>query len=266
MKERELVEQGLLCQNCGKKYDSHKVLYWKTMKPAVVGKTCPDCHRKKNEASSVRMKERNPMKDGRTANKMSRTIRRNNATRDPVVLTDEHRQKISEAQKRFNASKEGKRCRRKKSGLMTANNPMHDDAVVEKKKDTWKVNKASGKYTFPTGKDHWLWKGNRNFNLYVRSNLYRPWIFEVLKRDDFTCTRCEQKSGVVHVHHLRPLRDIIEITLGVEGVDPTALEDVKDEWPRLADQVVKEHRLEDGTTLCPKCHEIVDKHYRKRKQ
>ena len=73
-------------------------------------------------------------------------------------------------------------------------------------------------------------KARRNNNAAERRDgAYRRWRLAVLDRDDRTCRGCGRCDGVMHVHHIRPFADNPELRLDVDN----------------------------GITLCPKCHSWV---------
>ena len=76
------------------------------------------------------------------------------------------------------------------------------------------------------------WRGGiKTENSKFRSSPeYRDWRESVFKRDDFACQKCGKVGGDLHAHHLVPF-----------SLDPES---------RL--------RLENGQTLCRKCHHETD--------
>jgi len=151
------------------------------------------------------------------------------------------------------------------SARMKNNNPMKRADVAEKVSKTFHDRIESGKITFKRGAEHWLWKGNRGFNLDCRNRLYKPWILEVLKRDKFICTMCGSKKNL-HVHHIRTLRKIINIVLQKNGICAIKDVDTKSElYERLMQEVVNEHKISDGITVCVICHDEIDERYRRYK-
>lgn len=86
------------------------------------------------------------------------------------------------------------------------------------------------------GKNHYNWKGGVTpENQIIRRSLkYRKWRTAVFKRDKYTCTLCGDK-GYVQAHHRKPFSEYPELRFDVNN----------------------------GQTLCKKCHADVDKHYRR---
>jgi hypothetical protein len=158
--------------------------------------------------------------------------------------------------------KEIEESRTRVSENMKKNNPMFCQKTRMKVSKTFKKNIEIGKIQYKHGKNHHLWKGNRSFNLVCRSRLYGPWIKKVMTRDKFSCTLCNKK-GKLQVHHVRFLRDIIKIVLLKNNIKDINNIDVNsDLYEILIQKVIKEHNLNDGITLCKKCHAEIDDRYR----
>lgn len=153
--------------------------------------------------------------------------------------------------------------RAKSAKRMRKNNPMRDKDVSARNHAAAKRSRQEGAWAQPVGPAHHRWRGNRRFNLACRTRLYGAWTLPVMERDGFCCCRCGNRGdrGTLHVHHVRPLREIIESVLDERGVSqPDTLPD--DSRSQLIDAVVAEHELSDGTTLCPECHEKLDDCYK----
>lgn len=98
----------------------------------------------------------------------------------------------------------------------------------------WQKGKSKGKYNRDQSKEkNPNWKGgvsDKN-NLIRTSKKYKNWRKKIFKRDDWTCQKCGSRSGknkavILHAHHIKPF----------------AL------YPDLR------FNLENGITLCKKCH------------
>ena len=71
-----------------------------------------------------------------------------------------------------------------------------------------------------------------------------------MERDNFKCCWCTgNKSLVVHHHQ----RTFVDIVTAVRARLPTM------DGEALLDAIVAEHKLEDGVTLCKKCHDAYHK-------
>ena len=243
----------IVCRQCRKidEYDSSKL----HLSPIKVGKNlCEECLSKSRKALSLKMKNCNPMHKEGVKKKVSESVKTLHATGvyDNVIrpkhinyqLTDDGKKSLSEK--------------------MRNNNPMKRKEVVDKVKETYKRKIQSGEMVYKRGHDHHLYKGNKTFNLDCRKWL-KGWIEQNLRRDNYTCTRCQKNKCALHVHHLRPLREIISKILleeKINNVDQLKKENIT-EYERLIGIVVKEHSLEDGITLCKECHGEVDERYRR---
>ena len=151
--------------------------------------------------------------------------------------------------------------KRNVSERMKKNNPMFDENVRNAVSETLKRNYRNGKIKKRFGKDNVNWRGYRNLNLDVRQRLYTRWIKLVMERDLFSCTKCG-KQGLLHVHHIKPLRSIIKEVLEKYDKKETDYDRNSLEYQQLLEDIVHYHKLSDGITLCKECHEIVDYRFR----
>lgn len=101
------------------------------------------------------------------------------------------------------------------------------------------------------------------FRKLCKSLLYTTWVRPIMERDEFKCQHCGETKNL-EVHHLKPFRVIL---LEASKKEELNLNDYKtfsdDEFERLRNAIVKMHKMEDGITLCEKCHKEMDK-YRKK--
>lgn len=144
------------------------------------------------------------------------------------------------------------------SRRMKRSNPMKNAETKRKMSETLKKRHKLGWIRFPTGPAHWLWKGNREPSFVIRARI-KPWVKDVLKRDQFRCILCGKKRGL-EVHHLRSFKDIVEeerIRLGLGRL--STLDVSSEDFQRLCQAVFEAHRLSDGETLCDECHSKKDK-------
>jgi hypothetical protein len=153
----------------------------------------------------------------------------------------------------------------KTSERMKLNNPMKRVEVVEKVRQTIKKRIDAGEVVYKLGSARGNWRGNRGFNLDCRSRLYKPWIIHVLKRDCFKCTLCGNNRNL-HVHHIRALRIIIDTILLKNNISHIKEVDTKSTlYEKLIQDVILEHKLNDGITVCVSCHDKIDPRYRRYK-
>jgi hypothetical protein len=137
---------------------------------------------------------------------------------------------------------------------MQQSNPMKNPETVRKVQDSIK---SMGGVIHPKGREHHLWKGNRKHSFVLRARTSR-WSRRILERDGFHCTRCGA-GGKLEVHHLTPVRDIIDLLL--EKFNKNHLEEFdinSEEWDCFASEFEKENDKVDGISLCKQCHAIVD--------
>jgi len=79
-----------------------------------------------------------------------------------------------------------------------------------------------------SGANHHNWKGGPNFkNRRIRGRIeYRLWRESVFARDNWTCQKCKTSGGYLHSHHIRNFAQFVELRTSIEN----------------------------GITLCKKCH------------
>lgn len=148
-----------------------------------------------------------------------------------------------------------KETREEMSNRMKINNPMFDKKVKEKARHTFKEKIKNGEITYKKGKEHHLYKGNRKRSFILRSRLI-PWIKKWLKFYDYTCCECDKRGGKLEVHHIKPFREIVsKYTNNLNDLS-------EDEFERISDLIVEEHKNIEGLVVCKKCHSNIDE-YRK---
>lgn len=244
------VEQKLVCTNCGKVLEIVLKNKTKDIPEILPYKVCDECKKSSKEARSECMKLNNPSYE-------------KSLTKKEYI---EKQKKLEEYNNKENKLKRKKIFLKRTSERMRKNNPMFKEEVVGKMRKTFKENISNGKIIYKKGKEHHLYKGNRNFNKQVRIEL-REWVRKKMELDNFTCTKCGKTNCELQVHHLEPLRNIIikflekynialeEFELG----DKTCLSILKD---------IKEYHFNNfsiGITVCQDCHSKLDKHYKQRK-
>ena len=141
---------------------------------------------------------------------------------------------------------------------MKTNNPMKDRSISSKVSDTIKSKIKSGDIIYNKGKDHHLWKGNRDNNHFIRSRL-TDWIKYNLKNANFKYSICESTKNL-EVQYDEPLRDII---LRFTTKNLSEYSQNSCEFENICNQVEDYHRNNDiGQVLCKLCHSKRDS-YRK---
>ena len=265
----------LLCRRCKNKLGNVKS---KFNKPRLQWKLCRCCKekslkhvkkmlternqsQKQKKACSENMKKNNPMFNEQTCKKVGQTnkmIWANGTGNFHRKQSEDHIRKRFE--NRFFSADE----RTKMSHRMKQDNPMCDKKTVDKMKQTRIENVLSGKIIYKHGKDHPLWKGGcRNFNNTCRSQLYTAWIKKILNRDNYLCTMCGKrpKNGYLTVHHIKPLRKFIK-EIKIKYDIETFMDIDKEDWQSYINEIVNNHKLEHGITVCRICHSDIDEYYR----
>ena len=84
------------------------------------------------------------------------------------------------------------------------------------------------------GSKHWNWKGGiTSINQQARNSVeYKIWRNQIFSRDNYTCRLCNKRGNTIHAHHII-------------------------EW---ASNFENRFILENGVTLCKKCHSLVHKY------
>jgi len=151
------------------------------------------------------------------------------------------------------------------SKRMKIDNPMFDKKTRNKVSVTFKEKIRNGEIKYKHGKEHHLYKGNRGFYCDCRSYLYYCWVKKVLERDKYECSICDTNKKL-QVHHIKSFRKIAKKVLLENGIKnvKNLNKDSYLYW-NLVEQIVKEHKLKDGITVCYKCHGEIDERYRRYK-
>ena len=97
-----------------------------------------------------------------------------------------------------------------------------------------------------SGENHHNWKGGISpLRKWIPGTLeYKQWRRAVFQKDDFTCRQCRSRGGYLHVHHIKPMREILEeyqIKSIEEAIGCAEL------W-----------NVNNGVTLCRDCHAKTD--------
>jgi hypothetical protein len=139
------------------------------------------------------------------------------------ILTVEHKYKIANSLSGMKFSEE------RKQNISTAT----------RGRKTW--NKGLTKLTHPdrikygkSKESHWNWKGGTSSkNTLIRNSPeYKEWRTEVFKRDDWTCQKCLKRGRqYIEAHHIKKVSEFPDLIFD----------------------------LENGLTLCVKCHKNLHK-------
>jgi len=82
----------------------------------------------------------------------------------------------------------------------------------------------------PKGEESWNWKGGLTpEKMAIRNSIeYRLWREAVYARDNWTCQKCKKKGGELNAHHIKSFAEYSELRTSIEN----------------------------GITLCKKCHKL----------
>lgn len=95
------------------------------------------------------------------------------------------------------------------------------------------------------GKNSSNWRGGFTLLNHLIRNLdiYKEWEQWIKERDNYTCQKCGQYSGILHSHHIKQFTDIMKennITTSEEAIM------CKELWD-----------LNNGIAYCKKCHKLL---------
>ena len=251
------VEQKILCKYCNTVLETATVkLTSKTLLEKHGKKVCDICKSKNRKKVSEDMKLNNPMFNKETVNKVRKTRREiylakcnleNRVPYKPVSYKGETREMMIQR--------------------MKTNNPMFKPEIKQKVSETLKARILSGEIVYKKGKEHPLWKGNRNFNKAVRIEL-RNWVKECFEKVNYTCQKCGKTHTELQVHHLEPLRDIISKYLQKFNYTQEYINDIEgtEEYFDFIKEIVKYHydNFDIGIVVCPECHSKLDTFYKRK--
>jgi hypothetical protein len=141
------------------------------------------------------------------------------------------------------------------SDRMKRNNPMKNLETVKKVFRTRKQKIENGTLVFKKGINNPRWKGISDRKHILRTRLYSSWVKPVMERDGWKCTMCGQRKNL-EVHHKVPFREILIKCLS--KFNKKIKELTNEEFELLWTDVLGEHSLDTGISLCKKCHSNAD--------
>lgn len=161
-------------------------------------------------------------------------------------FSDEHKRKISEANKGCKNGMYGKKHTEEFKKNITLkysgkNHPLYGKARPE-----------------ISGENHWNWNGGSSSLIARIRDLTESvlWRKEVFTRDGFCCRHCgDKRGGNLIAHHIKRFRFILKDFLD-EYKQFSPQEDIY-ELTRIAISYKPFWDINNGITLCEKCHNIV---------
>jgi 5-methylcytosine-specific restriction endonuclease McrA len=252
-----------LCRRCGDQ--TGVVEKQNSRKNAIIDKNryCSKCVKISEEKCKHRMINNNPMFNDDLKKRHSILFKERYKTGEmKSPFQDPEKLKIIRSKSILTES--GRERLRNK---MVIRNPMFNPEVARKMANTIQSRILSGELVYKKGHTHHLYKGTRTFSNDCRKWL-KNWIKSIMTRDKHSCVYCKTVGGYLHIHHIRPLRDIIKKILTKNNVTDTVLLKSNDihRYENLMTQVVEDHKLEDGITVCKQCHANIDDRYRRIKK
>ncbi len=193
-------------------------------------------HKKK---ISLALKGKSPTKGSfKKGHKHSeQTLRKIKNARAKQIITLEHRRNISLGNMGKKMSEEAKhKIRLSKLG---SKNPMFGKIQSEET--------VERRISQIRRENHWNWKnGKTSIRNRIKSyGKYLKWRSEVLERDNYHCQGCGKNNCKLDVHHIIPIRDILEF-YNIKKQEEAF--DCKDLWD-----------IDNGMTVCRRCHQIQEK-------
>lgn len=274
MENLKNINRDILCYRCHAVVGVQK---FHNSTPKVGRKLCQVCkqlaEKKRIEEASIRLKKynktnlarrrasnrmlnNNPAKRIDIKEKISNTLKRKYATGE-LISAFQDPKKLKEIRSKLVLTDAG---RLRLSEKMRKNNPAKQQKVRDKITKTIRRKIQAGELIYKSGNEHWLWKGNRSFSTHCRLKL-KEWKINVLIRDNRRCTMCGYAGKYLQVHHIKPLREFINEMKIRHNIQDLSNESINN-WDLYANEIISQHSIEDGITLCRKCHSKIDSKFK----
>lgn len=175
------------------------------------------------------------------------------------VYSEETKQKISNSQPNkgtnisYNTGRTWFKVGRETTPAMRESSSVVSKRMWEEKPDylpscnrkLWREDYERLCSTRARGENNGNWNENVEFYRRARNwlNCVYEWHYKIFERDDYTCWICGRRGEILNAHHTYPFNQIIEDFVNKYGED---MERLKLYYPFIT--------LENGITLCEKCH------------
>lgn len=167
-----------------------------------------------------------------------------------IKFSDEHRKKLSEANKGHNNSMYGKKHSKETKTRMSIASKGKPKSL--KHRENISKSKIGTKLSMETlkkisGENNWNWKGGKKV---LRERIramyqYRQWRSDIFTRDNYTCQFCGIKGGVeINADHIKSMSIILD-EYKITTIDEARI--CAELWD-----------INNGRTLCVSCHRKTD--------
>lgn len=171
--------------------------------------------------------------------KTPETRERMSLAKKGLIKTPEHIRKIAEANKGRIAWSKGKTHKTDSRIIGGVSSPLYGIKLSNEVKD-----KISLSHVIRAGHDISNWRRiERDISDVIRkSSRYIRWRNEIYYRDDFSCSKCGGKGGIINAHHIYSFNQLLA-DFNINSIEEA--ESCGQLWD-----------LDNGITLCLKCHKI----------
>ncbi len=230
------------------------------------------CKQCKSKLSSDRMKLKNPNRDN-TFNSMDEYLKFKENIETKLKLDKELNElfTIKELIQKLNNINQTPKFKINSSNQciiaslrMQLNNPMYNDSVKEKLKNTIIDKRLNYIKNINFGNTRNNYTGRRQTLQYLRDDL-KPWRKNLLHLSNYTCQLCGKHGGTLHIHHIIAFRDIIANILDELNISAEEFNKIKhldERYLQIQEKLLSFHINNNcGIVVCPCCHDKIDEHY-----